>query len=414
MLAPPQVHSFLLQQQRLRRITSAALVLESAPEAFLLDVQQHLRPLLACLRELGLSQASCWAALGWAGARECVAWLAGHGPLLLSLRSTPPNPRHLQEQTTAVFRGMRRQRAQAARFLALGPEELQRRWYWLCRNLGVEGPPAAAYLASAPSLLLADPADAAAVVRWLASAAGWRRLALRRNLQRSPSLLLTPVAQLEAAATFLQQQLDASVDELCLLLSLAPRLLALQPVQLAEAVAAHPTSWQLAAQWMEHPPLLMREAAVSRGCAAGLGWAVTQPHGIGWGWKAAAALGWAVVGKLLLPRWASSCHPCRLPTLLWFPSARTGRRRCTCRLPRWRSCTATAGAGIRWLSSCETAPPCCTACAWSSKHIELAAAGWVLLAGCQLHTRTSHSHLWGAACACPPTISTNASQPPLC
>ncbi|PRW34065.1 transcription termination factor [Chlorella sorokiniana] len=215
------VHAFLLQQQRLRRITSAALVLESAPEAFLLDVQQHLRPLLACLRELGLSQ----------------------------------------EQTTAVFRGLRRQRAQAARFLALGPEELQRRWYWLCRNLGLEGPPAAAYLASAPSLLLADPADAAAVVRWLNRAAGWRRLALRRNLQRSPVLLLTPVAQLEAAAAFLQQQLDASVDELCMLLSVAPRLLALPPVQLGEAVAAHPTSWQLAAQWMERPPLLMREAA---------------------------------------------------------------------------------------------------------------------------------------------------------
>lgn len=175
----------------------------------------------------------------------------------------------LQEQTTAVFRGMRRQRAQAARFLVLGPEELQRRWYWLCRNLGLEGPPAAAYLASAPSLLLADPADAAAVVRWLCSAAGWRRLALRRNLQRSPALLLMPVAQLEAAASFLQHQLDASIDELCLLLSVAPRLLALPPAQLGEAVATHPTSWQLAAQWMERPPLLMREAAVS-GALGGL------------------------------------------------------------------------------------------------------------------------------------------------
>jgi hypothetical protein len=52
------VHSFLLQQQRLRRITSAALVLESTPEALRLDVQGTLRPLLACLQELGLSQAS--------------------------------------------------------------------------------------------------------------------------------------------------------------------------------------------------------------------------------------------------------------------------------------------------------------------------------------------------------------------
>lgn len=166
-----------------------------------------------------------------------------------------------------MFRGLRRHRAQAARFLVLGPEELRRRWFWLCKNLGLEGPPAAAYLASAPSLLLADPAEASAVVRWLSSAAGWRRLGLRRNLQRSPALLLTPVAQLEGAAAFLQHQLDASVDELCLLLSAAPRLLALPPVQLAEAVAAHPTSWQLAAHWMERPPMLMRDAAVRRSCA---------------------------------------------------------------------------------------------------------------------------------------------------
>lgn len=50
------MHSFLLQQQRLRRITSAALVLESTPEALRFDVQQQLKPLLACLSELGLSQ----------------------------------------------------------------------------------------------------------------------------------------------------------------------------------------------------------------------------------------------------------------------------------------------------------------------------------------------------------------------
>lgn len=54
---PPTQHAFLVQQQRLRRITSAALVLECTPEAFRLDPQQHLRPLLACLEEFGLSQA---------------------------------------------------------------------------------------------------------------------------------------------------------------------------------------------------------------------------------------------------------------------------------------------------------------------------------------------------------------------
>ena len=95
----PQVHSFLLQQQRLRRITSAALVLESAPEAFLLDVQQHLRPLLACLRELGLSQASscriesvgCSAAVGMfypQSARKASARLTWRPPLPPSL---PPS-----------------------------------------------------------------------------------------------------------------------------------------------------------------------------------------------------------------------------------------------------------------------------------------------------------------------------------
>lgn len=52
------VHAFLMQQQRLRRVTSASLVLESTPEVLCLDVQQGLRPLLGCLKELGLSQAS--------------------------------------------------------------------------------------------------------------------------------------------------------------------------------------------------------------------------------------------------------------------------------------------------------------------------------------------------------------------
>lgn len=50
------VHAFLLQQQRLRRISSAALVIESTPEALCLDVQGQLRPLLATLKELGMSQ----------------------------------------------------------------------------------------------------------------------------------------------------------------------------------------------------------------------------------------------------------------------------------------------------------------------------------------------------------------------
>lgn len=168
----------------------------------------------------------------------------------------------LQEQTTAVFRALRRHRRQAALFLAMGPAELRRRWHWLSRNLGLEGAPAAAFLATAPSLLLADPQQAADVVRWLRSV-GWRRLALRRNLARWPALLLTPVPQLEAAAACLQRQLDASVDELCLLLSVAPRLLALEPAQLAAAVAEQRSSWRLAAAFVERPPMMMRDAAVS-------------------------------------------------------------------------------------------------------------------------------------------------------
>lgn len=360
------MHSFLLQQQRLRRITSAALVLESAPEAFLLDVQQHLRPLLACLRELGLSQASsCRLSLSCAALRLvylpqvssqcasiCSAHVAAHPPSLQPSFT-------LQEQTTAVFRGMRRQRAQAARFLALGPEELERRWYWLCRNLGLEGPPAAAYLASAPSLLLADPADAATVVRWLHCAAGWRRLALRRNLQRSPVLLLTPVAQLEAAATFLQHQLDASVDELCLLLSVAPRLLALAPAQLAEAVATYPSSWQLAAHWMERPPLLMREAAVSS--VAGLA-LVQRLHCI-----ASRQVVVVVQVNHALPCTSQSTvlHEVSLPH-----SPPMSRRRCTCRWPRWPSCTALAGAGSRWPTSYATTPRCCAAYGWSKQALD--------------------------------------------
>lgn len=70
------VHSFLLQQQRLRRITSAALVLESTPEALLLDVQQQLRPLLQALKDMGLSQVREWGraavrAAGGSGVRMC-------------------------------------------------------------------------------------------------------------------------------------------------------------------------------------------------------------------------------------------------------------------------------------------------------------------------------------------------------
>ncbi|KAL4446731.1 hypothetical protein ABPG77_007975 [Micractinium sp. CCAP 211/92] len=215
------VHSFLLQQQRLRRITSAALVLECIPEALLLDVQQQLRPLLVALKDMGLSQ----------------------------------------EQTTAMFRGLRRRRDQVAQFLALGPAELQRRYFWLCRSLGLEGGAAAAYLAAQPSLLLAEPAEAAAVVHWLYSAAGWRQRALRRNLSAHPGILLSTAAQLEAAATLLQCQLDASLDELALLLQLAPRLLALPPPALAAAVEEHRAAWQLAAAFADRPALMMREAA---------------------------------------------------------------------------------------------------------------------------------------------------------
>jgi hypothetical protein len=54
------VHSFLIQQQALRRINNAAALLEYTPEALCLDVGSQLRPLLACLQELGLSQASCY------------------------------------------------------------------------------------------------------------------------------------------------------------------------------------------------------------------------------------------------------------------------------------------------------------------------------------------------------------------
>ncbi|PSC76378.1 dCTP pyrophosphatase 1-like [Micractinium conductrix] len=215
------VHSFLLQQQRLRRITSAALVLESTPEALRFDVQQQLKPLLACLSELGLSQ----------------------------------------EQTTSVFRGLRRHRDQAAAFLELPPEELQRRYFWLCQHLALEGATAAAYLAASPTLLLAEPADAAAVVRWLHASPGWRRQALRRNLAAHAQILLTPVAQLEAAAATLQLRLDASTDELCLLLALAPRLLALPQGELEAAAAAHPAAWRLAGAYMDRPALLMRDAA---------------------------------------------------------------------------------------------------------------------------------------------------------
>lgn len=215
------VHSFLLQQQRLRRITSAALVLESTPEALLLDVQQQLRPLLQALKDMGLSQ----------------------------------------EQTTAVFRGLRRKRDQAAQFLALTPTELQRRHFWLCRSLGLEGGAAAAYLAAQPSLLLADPAEAAAVVHWLYAAAGWRRRALRRNLAAHPGILLSAAAQLEVAATTLQCHLDASLDELALLLQLAPRLLALPHPALVAAVEEHRTAWQLAAAFADRPALMMRHAA---------------------------------------------------------------------------------------------------------------------------------------------------------
>lgn len=184
----------------------------------------------------------------------------------------------MQEQTTAVFRALRRRRDQAAHFLQLGPAELRRRWFFLSQNLGLEGHPAAAYLASAPTLLLADPADAAAAMRWLYAAAGWRRQALRRNLQRSPDILLTPVAQLEAAAALLQRSLDASIEELVALLSVAPRLLALPQAQLADAVAAHPCSWRLAAEHMERPPLLMRHGveAMHLQVGTGLGAAVSE------------------------------------------------------------------------------------------------------------------------------------------
>lgn len=163
-----------------------------------------------------------------------------------------------------MFRALRRHRQHAASFLQIPPDEVRRRWFWLSKNLALEeGRAAAAYLAACPSLLLAEPAQAAAVVRWLYNAAGWRRQAVRRNLARVPAILLTPLAQLEAAAQHLQCQLDASVDELCLLLRLAPRLLGLPLEQLAAEVAEHPTSWQLSAAWMDRPPIMMKHAAVS-------------------------------------------------------------------------------------------------------------------------------------------------------
>ncbi|KAI3434864.1 hypothetical protein D9Q98_002918 [Chlorella vulgaris] len=216
------VHSFLIQQQALRRINNAAALLEYTPEALCLDVGSQLRPLLACLQELGLSQ----------------------------------------EQTTAVFRALRRHRHQAAEFLSLHPHELRRRHFWLIRqHLSLEGPAAAAYLAAQPSLLLAEPSEAAAVVAWLRSCASWRRLALCRNLAAYPAILLAPVQQLEEAAQYLQYSLDASVEELCLLLALAPRLLAMQPQQLADAVGQQPVAWRLAAHHMDRRPMMMREAA---------------------------------------------------------------------------------------------------------------------------------------------------------
>jgi hypothetical protein len=175
----------------------------------------------------------------------------------------------VQEQTTAVFRALRRHRHQAAQFLSLHPHELRRRHFWLIRqHLSLEGPAAAAYLAAQPSLLLAEPSEAAAVVAWLRSCASWRRLALCRNLAAYPAILLAPVRQLEEAAQYLQYSLDASVEELCLLLALAPRLLAMQPQQLAEAVGQQPVAWRLAAHHMDRRPMMMREAAVRAGLVA--------------------------------------------------------------------------------------------------------------------------------------------------
>jgi hypothetical protein len=63
-----------------------------------------------------------------------------------------------------VFRALRRQRSAAAQFLSLSPGELRRRYFWLGRHLGLEGPAAAAYFAGQPCLLLAEPEQAAAVV----------------------------------------------------------------------------------------------------------------------------------------------------------------------------------------------------------------------------------------------------------
>ncbi len=86
------VHRFLLQQQRLRRITSAALVLECIPEALLLDVQQQLRPLLVALKDMGLSQVRPWMpASGWGNSRPLSLPATGCRPSRL-LRTFPCVP----------------------------------------------------------------------------------------------------------------------------------------------------------------------------------------------------------------------------------------------------------------------------------------------------------------------------------
>jgi hypothetical protein len=75
-------------------------------------------------------------------------------------------------------------------------------------------------------------------VHWL-HGIGWRRLALRRNLAAHPAILLSRAPTLEAAALHLQAALDASIDELCLL---------------------------LAARFADRPALMMRHAAVGFSC----------------------------------------------------------------------------------------------------------------------------------------------------
>lgn len=170
-------------------------------------------------------------------------------------------------------------------------------------------------------------------IRWL-SGLSWRRLALRRNLAAYPAILLAPAAQLEAAAHLLQASLDASVDELCLLLALAPRLLALPPQRLAEAVVRHPTAWQLAAHHMDRPAMMMRHAAV-REAAAPLGARLCSalplalccrgvPMGCGAASLPCLTPAACLPGFPCLPRDA----PCMVLGLLGC------RRRCTCRWPR--------------------------------------------------------------------------------